>query len=65
MQLSSELVFLVAHMQANLACELQHIRKHLHIERVCPKVQFQKIPVFLVVSVSRYTVLKVKIEVDS
>ena len=50
-------------MQADLACELQHIRKHLHMERVCPKVQFQKnTGIFGGVSI---TALKVKIEVDS
>ena len=29
-------------MQADLGCELQDIRKRLHMESVCPKVHFKK-----------------------
>jgi hypothetical protein len=29
-------------MQADLGCELQDIRKRLHMESVCPKVHFPK-----------------------
>jgi hypothetical protein len=51
------MVFLVDPFGRVLVCVLQYQRTHLHMVRVCPKVQFQKIPVFFDDSTIRVNLL--------